>query len=255
MQEWGPLAALAGEWEGNDGLDLSFHNADGRVADTGYLEKVQLKPFGPVDNGRQCLYGLDYRMAAWRHGEEDQNPFHTEVGYWLWDAADRQVMRCFMIPRATVLIAGATCEADARRFTLQADPGQPCYGILENLYLGATRAPGITSARSPSRMTDRGATRRTPSSDSPHSAARSCTTPTATPCTRSPAASGAPRPRCEWRSGRRAAAGPGRTMRPPWPRGLRPAGRAWDQAVVGVGCQPCDSDSTSPNNGCRGTSS
>ncbi|HEX5266031.1 MAG TPA: heme-binding beta-barrel domain-containing protein [Acidimicrobiales bacterium] len=87
--EWAPSAALAGDWEGNDGLDVSFHNARDRVGETGYLEKVQLKPFGPVENGRQSLYGLDYRMAAWRHGEEDQNPFHTEVGYWLWDARRR----------------------------------------------------------------------------------------------------------------------------------------------------------------------
>ena len=38
------------------------------------MEKVEFKPFGPVDNGKQTLFGLDYRMAAWRHGEEDQNP-------------------------------------------------------------------------------------------------------------------------------------------------------------------------------------
>lgn len=136
MKEWGPLAALAGHWEGGDGLDLSFHNVGREVQETHYLEKVQLNPFGPVDNGKQALYGLDYRMAAWRRGEEDQNPFHTEVGYWMWDAADRQVMRCFVIPRATVLIAGTTCEPDATEFTLRADPGEPCYGILENRYLG-----------------------------------------------------------------------------------------------------------------------
>ena len=57
MNEWGPLAALAGMWEGNDGLDVSFHNLEGRVGKTGYLEKTQLKPFGPVDNGDQCLAG------------------------------------------------------------------------------------------------------------------------------------------------------------------------------------------------------
>ncbi len=137
MTEWGPLAALAGTWEGRDGLDVSFHNAEGQVGETHYLEKVELKPFGPVANGSQELYGLDYRMAAWRHGEENQNPFHTEVGYWIWDAADRQVMKCFMIPRAEVLIAGATCNADARSFTLRADPGDATYGVLENRYLVA----------------------------------------------------------------------------------------------------------------------
>jgi len=35
-----------------------------------------------VDNGSQSLYGLDYKSAMWRWDEE--NPFHTEVGYWLW---------------------------------------------------------------------------------------------------------------------------------------------------------------------------
>ena len=50
-----------------------------------------MKPFGPVDNGSQHLYGLDYKSAMWRGDEE--NPFHTEVGYWLWDPATGEVMR------------------------------------------------------------------------------------------------------------------------------------------------------------------
>ena len=41
-----------------------------------------------------------------------------------------------MVPRGTSLIAGATVKADARTFTLEASPGQSCYGILENRYLG-----------------------------------------------------------------------------------------------------------------------
>ena len=150
MNEWGPLAALAGTWEGNDGLDVSYHNVRGAVGETGYFEKVDLKPFGPVENGKQSLYGLDYRMAAWRHGEEDQNPFHTEVGYWLWDAADGQVMRCFMVPRGAVLIAGTACAPDAKTFTMQADPGVASYGILENAYLASrasTRGAGSSSQR------------------------------------------------------------------------------------------------------------
>jgi hypothetical protein len=135
--EWGPLAALAGDWEGNDGRDVSFHNARDRVGETGYLEKVQLKPFGPVENGRQSLYGLDYRMAAWRHGEEDQNPFHTEVGYWLWDADGGHVLRCFMVPRGTTLLAGGTARPDDSGFRLEAHVGSESYGILSNLYLAA----------------------------------------------------------------------------------------------------------------------
>ena len=79
------------------------------------------------------LYGLDYRMAAWRGDEED--PFHTEVGYWLWDADNGQVMRCFMVPRGTVVIAGGTTTADATSYSMSAEVGSETYGILSNQYL------------------------------------------------------------------------------------------------------------------------
>jgi hypothetical protein len=139
--EWGPLAALAGEWEGDAGLDVAFGNVEGAIIETPYRETVALKPFGPVDNGPQSLYGLDYRMAAWRAGEE--NPFHTEVGYWLWDAALGHVMRCFMVPRGVVLIAGGTVAPDATTFTLRAEAGDPAYGILSNPFLtGAANTTG-----------------------------------------------------------------------------------------------------------------
>ena len=131
--EWGPLAALIGEWEGTEGLDVSYCNAEAIVKDTPYREKVSMKPFGPVENGMQVLYGLDYRMAAWRGDEE--NPFHTEVGYWLWDAADAQVTRCFVIPRGSVVIAGGDATSDAKTFTMQADCGSETYGILSNPFL------------------------------------------------------------------------------------------------------------------------
>lgn len=75
--EWGPLARLAGIWEGDRGEDVAYSNEKGSVGLTPYREHTELKPFGPVENGIQTLYGLDYRMAAWRGTEE--NPFHTEV--------------------------------------------------------------------------------------------------------------------------------------------------------------------------------
>ncbi len=131
----GPLGALAGTWEGTKGLDVSFHNEEQEIGDTIYRERVILNPFGPVDNGQQTLYGLDYRMSAWRNDEQD--PFHTEVGYWLWDADANQVMRCFTIPRGSVLIAGGAAAADAKSFSMQSTLGSQTYGILSNIYLDA----------------------------------------------------------------------------------------------------------------------
>jgi hypothetical protein len=132
-EQLGPLAGLVGTWEGDGGIDLSFHHLDAQVGQTPYRERTTFNPFGPVDNGTQSLFGLDYRTAAWRADETD--PFHTEIGYWLWDAADGQVLRCFMIPRGTVVIAGGPATADAKSFTLTAECGSESYGILSNRYL------------------------------------------------------------------------------------------------------------------------
>jgi hypothetical protein len=135
LTEWGPLAALAGEWQGHGGLDTAFSHAQNRVLGTEYLEKLTFKPFGPVQNGKQMLYGLDYRTAMWRGDEE--NPFHTEVGYWLWDASAGEIVRAFVVPRGITVLAGGSASSDARTFRLDAAAGHPQYSIGENKYLSA----------------------------------------------------------------------------------------------------------------------
>ncbi|MGH8995269.1 MAG: heme-binding beta-barrel domain-containing protein [Acidimicrobiales bacterium] len=71
----------------------------------------------------------------WR-GSED-NPFHTEVGYWLWDGAAGEVVRGFVVPRGITVLAGGLTTADATQFTLEAEAeaGHARYAIGENGYL------------------------------------------------------------------------------------------------------------------------
>jgi hypothetical protein len=109
--DWGPLGCLVGEWQAEGGLDTAYSHSQAKVVATPYLEKLTFKPFGPVDNGSQALYGLDYKSAMWRGDEE--NPFHTEVGYWLWDGATGEIMRGFVVPRGITVLAGGTATADA----------------------------------------------------------------------------------------------------------------------------------------------
>ena len=140
--EWGPLEGLIGEWESaRDGVDIAFSHSRGLVRESSYHEKSTMKPFGPVDNGPQILYGLDYKSAMWRDDEE--NPFHTEVGYWLWDGASGEVMKGFVVPRGITVLAGGTARADAREFTLNASLEDPQYAIGENKYL-ATNASSLS---------------------------------------------------------------------------------------------------------------
>jgi len=133
---WGPLAGLIGEWVSEaTGIDVSFHNDKGKIGETHYREETSFVPYGPVTVGGQTLYGLDYRTTMWRDGEDE--PFNREVGYWMWDEANSQVMRCFIVPHATTLIAGGTVTSYATTFKLSSVLGSNSYGILSNQYLDA----------------------------------------------------------------------------------------------------------------------
>ncbi|GMV49039.1 MAG: hypothetical protein NBKEAIPA_00057 [Nitrospirae bacterium] len=128
----GPLAALAGVWEGDKGEDVAPSDDRG-TEHNAYRERLTFIPFGPVINHEQRLYGLRYSTIAWRLGEE--SPFHEETGYWLWDAAAKQVLRCFIVPRGVTVLAGGTAEPDAVSFDLSAEVGSDTYGICSNKFL------------------------------------------------------------------------------------------------------------------------
>ena len=135
LASWGPLAGLIGTWEGDEGEDLAFSHARGDLVTTPYRESVTSTPLGPVHNGRQSLMGLDFRSAMWRG--DDELPFHTEVGYWLWDSASGEVLRGFVLPRGVTVLAGAAVvAADVPGFAVSATLGDQRYGISQGAYLG-----------------------------------------------------------------------------------------------------------------------
>lgn len=131
----GPLTPLVGAWEGNKGVDLSFHNKDKWTTKTTYFEKAWFKPIPVQENGQQVLWGLSYGMTAWRHGEEAMDPFHDEVGFLLWDKANGQVMRNVVFGRGIAILAGSSAEPHDKVLRFDARPGDPCYGVLQNKYL------------------------------------------------------------------------------------------------------------------------
>jgi len=131
LPDLGPLAPLAGVWEGDAGVDVA-PGPSGPV-ETRYREHLIFEPCGPVINGPQVLYGLRYSTTAWPLGEA--SPFHEETGYWLWDAQAEQVMRCFMVPRGVTILAGGTASADATELRMSAVCGSETFGILSNPFL------------------------------------------------------------------------------------------------------------------------
>ncbi|HUI28727.1 MAG TPA: heme-binding beta-barrel domain-containing protein [Candidatus Acidoferrales bacterium] len=128
----GPLASLAGTWEGTSGDDTAPSDDRGTEQNK-YRERMVIEPIGLTQNHEQNLDGLRYHTQAWRIGESD--PFHDEMGYWLWDARSKEVMKCILIPRGVSVIAGGTVEPDAKHFKLTAKQGSSCFGICSNPFL------------------------------------------------------------------------------------------------------------------------
>ncbi len=132
-ERWGPLALLAGQWAGDQGRDFSYSYSEKADTENLYREEITFDPFGPVDNGPQSLFALDYRMKAWRIGADDF--FHMEVGYWQWEPATETLLRCFIVPRSTTIIAAGSAAANATSFSLRAEIGSATNGVLQNDYL------------------------------------------------------------------------------------------------------------------------
>ena len=134
-QKLGPLTPLVGEWEGDTGVDLSYHNKDDETVETTYFEKAWFKPIPIQENGRQELWGLNYGMTAWRHGEEAMDPFHDEVGFLLWDKAHGEIMRAVVFGRGIAILAGSSAQRHDKVLTFDAKPGAEHYGVVQNKYL------------------------------------------------------------------------------------------------------------------------
>lgn len=134
-QKLGPLTPLVGYWEGDAGVDLSYHNDDDETSETSYFEKAYFRPIPIQENGKQKLWGLNYGMTAWRHGEEGMDPFHDEIGFLLWDKTNGQVIRNVVFGRGIAILAGSDAGPGDRELQFNATPGSPTYGILQNKYL------------------------------------------------------------------------------------------------------------------------
>jgi hypothetical protein len=92
------------------------------------------QPVRPTTVRRRCT-GSTTR-PAWRIGESVR--FHTEIGYWFWDAEHELVMRALITPRGIMVLAGGTARSGATALTVSANAGEEDFGILSNPHLRPT---------------------------------------------------------------------------------------------------------------------
>ena len=93
---YGPLKYFIGKWqsEGYRGENRA-PDPNRKVENTKFRQEMIFEPIGDVENHEQILYALRYHTKAWEEGD-DEEPFHEEVGYFIWDQANKQVMKSFI---------------------------------------------------------------------------------------------------------------------------------------------------------------
>ena len=108
--DYGPLAPLVGVWKGDKGTDIS-PDPDGQEVSPFY-ETISFEAIGQVDNAEeQELAALRYHQVVRRKSNDEV--FHNETGFWMWDVATQVIMQVLSIPRGVCLIAGGTYQAGA----------------------------------------------------------------------------------------------------------------------------------------------
>lgn len=135
--DFGPLLGLVGTWTGDKGIDVA-PEPDGSE-DNPYYETIIFEAVGDVTNAeKQVLAVVSYHQVVRRKSNDEV--FHDEVGYWMWDAATGTIMQSLIIPRAVGLLAGgeyAGAFDAASGITLQvaARLNDPDWGIVQSPFM------------------------------------------------------------------------------------------------------------------------
>ncbi|MCW9032930.1 MAG: heme-binding beta-barrel domain-containing protein [Alphaproteobacteria bacterium] len=135
--DYGPLKQLLGTWKGDQGVDIA-PEPDGEENNP-YYETIIYEDVGDLANAEeQKLAAVHYRQIVRRKSNDDV--FHDQTGYWIWDAESKTVMHSFVIPRAVSVVAGGKYngEVDAEGrvvLELTAKIGDPEWSIVQSPFM------------------------------------------------------------------------------------------------------------------------
>lgn len=114
---YGPLACLVGNWKGDKGVDVA-PEPDGEEKNL-YYETIIFETIGDVSNAEeQVLSVLRYHQVVSRKSNDEV--FHNETGYWMWDPKTNIIMQSFSIPRGVCVLAGGQASVGGAKETVLA---------------------------------------------------------------------------------------------------------------------------------------
>lgn len=140
--DFGPLQHLIGVWKGDKGMDVAPAKPVGKPEsvkklakeEEPYYEVITFEAAGDVTNAEeQVLVAVRYHQAIFRKSDKEQ--FHDEIGYWIWNAANKTIMQSLLIPRAVGLLAGGKITESKGAITFKVGAG------VENKDWGIVQSP------------------------------------------------------------------------------------------------------------------
>lgn len=135
--DYGPLANLIGTWKGDKGLDVA--PAPSGCEENPYCETITYVAVGDVTNAKsQKLAVIRYQQIVRR--KSDDEIFHDETGYWMWDADNNIIMHSLVIPRSVCVLAGGgwtgnECQGKNIEIYVSAKLNDPDWGILQSPFM------------------------------------------------------------------------------------------------------------------------
>lgn len=133
--EYGPLANLIGTWKGESGMDVA-PEPDG-IEQNLYYETLVCEAAGDLKNAEtQQLWVVRYHQEVRRKANDEV--FHDQLGYWIWDAAQQLVIQSLTIPRAVCVLAGGkstTTPEGAIHIEVSASLEDPHWNILQSPFM------------------------------------------------------------------------------------------------------------------------
>lgn len=134
---YGPLASLLGTWTGARGMDVA-PEPEGD-SQSPYHETLVFEGVGTAENAETQVLGVVRYLQIVRRSSNDE-VFHDQTGYWMWDATSGVVMQSLTIPRAVCVLAGGAFEGDVdpaseQRLLVRAEAGSPTFGIVQSPFM------------------------------------------------------------------------------------------------------------------------
>jgi len=134
---YGPLQGLIGTWKGDKGMDVSPEVIGDEKSP--FYETMVFEGAGDLTNaGIQKIAMVRYHLVVSKKINDEV--FHDQVGYWLWDEANSIIMHSLTVPRGLCVLAGGTFKgksSKSKTITLEVKAGikDKNWGIVQSPFM------------------------------------------------------------------------------------------------------------------------